>query len=287
MKNSYLPVVALFLLILGCNKKEPIPAYLSIQSIEVQGYMDQKITDAWVYADGQFLGAFPLPAEIPILAEGNVTISVFPGVKEDGDYQTPAIYPLLTKYELEVPLQASKTTAIQPVVKYETDVTTVFVDDFETNSSRWFIEPKDGDSTTNLVVQASDVYKGLSSGKLTLDTAHQNFEVYSIQTNKDQLPTSGGRPCWLEISYKTDFPFYIGLAGADPGQADQVSYFQTISPKPVWSKMYINLTQALAVSDFPLYKVAIAARLPLDGNGNPTMISGSMYLDNVRLVFLK
>lgn len=284
MKNSQLPVVALLFLFLGCDKKEPIPAYLDIQSIEVQGFTDQKITDAWVYANNVFLGAFPLPAKVPVLNSGNVKIDIFAGVKENGDYLTPNIYPIFSSFQATLPLSAGQVTPLQPVVQYDPESTVSFFDDFE-GFTNWLVEERDGDPLTRIVTTSDSVYEGNGSAKITLDTAHQVFEVFSLQ--RENLPITG-RPCWLEISYKTDFPFTIGLAGAEAiGQGDEVSYFQTVFPKSEWTKMYINLSQILAVSGFPLYKVAFRATLPLDDNNKPKINSGNMYLDNVRLVFLK
>ncbi|NJL74770.1 MAG: hypothetical protein HC892_06765 [Saprospiraceae bacterium] len=56
------------------NPAESIPAYLYITPFEFeientlrQGTGDQKITEAWVSIDGEFLGTYSLPALVPIL----------------------------------------------------------------------------------------------------------------------------------------------------------------------------------------------------------------------------
>lgn len=286
MKYCSLPLAALLFVFLGCNKKEPIPAYLNIQSIDVQGFTDHKITDAWVYADNEFLGTFPLPGQIPILKSGNVKIDVLSGILENGDYQTPNFYPFFPSYSLTTLLTPGETRAIQPVVIYDPVTTVALFDGFEQNGAiNWFAEEVDGDPLTRIVTVTDDPFEGAQSAKVTIDTSHQLFEVRTLEL--ENLPTSGGRPCWLELTYKTDFPFIIGLSGAEAGQTFETSYFQQVFPKTEWTKMYVNLTQALALSDFPIYKLAIRARLPLDDKGKPTIISGSMFLDNMRLVYLK
>ena len=55
------------------NPEEDIPAYIEIlpyeYSPESGGSSSTKITDGWIYVDGEFLGAFNLPSTIPVLAD--------------------------------------------------------------------------------------------------------------------------------------------------------------------------------------------------------------------------
>ena len=83
-------IYALLLIIVtgfcGCdiiNPDETIPAYIYIESIEVinnpdlqgkEGSLNNTIVDAWVSANGKLVGAFELPAVIPVLAEGDIEI---------------------------------------------------------------------------------------------------------------------------------------------------------------------------------------------------------------------
>ena len=66
----------LFITATSCEKfsgDQTIPAYLGIDSIYLstdynsEGTASQRITDAWVYVDDEFLGAFELPARLPVL----------------------------------------------------------------------------------------------------------------------------------------------------------------------------------------------------------------------------
>ena len=62
----------------SCSKnqfKAEIPSYIHIESIDLEtdsfeGSDSQKLTDAWITMDGNFLGAFELPCTIPILGDG-------------------------------------------------------------------------------------------------------------------------------------------------------------------------------------------------------------------------
>jgi hypothetical protein len=285
MKNNFLFLTAFVCLLFSCNKPETIPSYLAIEKIDVQDIPDHKILQAWVYANNNYLGTFPLPAEIPVLETGNVEFQIFPGVIENGDFNTPNIYPILTNSTISVSMEAAKTTSVQPIVTYKSNSMVSIFEDFEPTSQRSLVENRDNDPATKLELVTSDVFAGTRSAKIYLDTSHQIFEVWSLPLV--DLPTTN-RPIWLEISYKTDFEFRIGLAGASlVGGTDNVSYFQTVFPKSNWTKMYLNLTEVIAMSNFPQYKLAFRATLPIDSAGKPTILNGSMWLDNVRLVYLK
>ena len=60
---------------------------------------DANITDAWVTMDGINLGVFELPAQIPILDEGEHNFRISPGIKENGMSATRMIYPFYEIHE--------------------------------------------------------------------------------------------------------------------------------------------------------------------------------------------
>ncbi len=280
MKKHLFLLLALAFLAKNCDKPEQIPAFLAIQKIEQTDAADEKITDAWVYADNEFLGAFPLPAKIPILKSGSVELQIFPGVVENGDYLTPNIHPILKKWVTTVALEEGDSVAVSPMTALETDTKTPLDEDFE--GAHKFIEDLDGDFETKMVFEAGGGFGGSRAGRLTVDTAHQKAETASIIL--DDLPTDGTKQVWLEIVYKNDFPFQFGLAGSDGG-AFETGVFQTIfNKKTSWTKMYINLTQALLLSNYEKYKLTVRTVLPLDEGGKPAVPSGSIWLDNVRII---
>lgn len=86
-----------------------MPSYLYIEKIGLntqyeQGTASHKITDAWVYVDETLIGAFELPATIPILTEGLKKITIRPGIKLNGISNTRAIYPYFTPIVKDIAL---------------------------------------------------------------------------------------------------------------------------------------------------------------------------------------
>src|SRR5687767_2026929 len=74
----------------GCDKEEPVPSYIHIDSISLnsiystQGTSDHKITDAWVFVNEQYVGVYELPATFPVLYEGTQNIRIKAGIKKNG-----------------------------------------------------------------------------------------------------------------------------------------------------------------------------------------------------------
>jgi hypothetical protein len=110
----------------GCkDNPEQIPAYLDIKPFTVTETGPgkwQDIQEGWVYVNGDFLGAYTLPARVPALAAGSSEVLVFPGVKENGIETTPNIYDFLTRYEIQTDLKAGELNPISPSTKYKTEI---------------------------------------------------------------------------------------------------------------------------------------------------------------------
>ena len=91
-----------FLLLIAVTNLKVIKQFqpiLQIDSVSLdtnyyeQGSNFKAITDAWVYVDDGLIGAFELPATIPVLAEGKHKLEIRPGIKLNGISSTRAPYP--------------------------------------------------------------------------------------------------------------------------------------------------------------------------------------------------
>ena len=92
----------IFLSLSSCeiyNPSEDEPSYIHIDSISLTtdytayGTASHKITDAWVYVDNELIGAFELPANVPVLKSGVHNINIRPGIKLNGIAATRSYYP--------------------------------------------------------------------------------------------------------------------------------------------------------------------------------------------------
>ena len=143
----------MYCLFSGCEVDGPVASYVWIDSFDLnvssgQGTASERITEGWFYANGEFLGAYSLPHEVPVIAEGLTEIQVFPGIKVNGIISTPNIYPFFARYEVDVDLEPERTDTIRPETNYLSSVKFAYLEDFETGNS--FVDDIDGDLATKV-----------------------------------------------------------------------------------------------------------------------------------------
>jgi hypothetical protein len=283
MKNLSLLTAFLFAASFwGCkDEEEAIPFYVRIEPFQVNapgGTGGQEITEGWLYAGVDFLGAFTLPAVVPVLPSADQTkLIVFPGVKENGIAATPNIYPFLTRWETTVTPQPGDTVVLQPVSEYDPAAEFPWGPEgksFAGGSSEG-LENQDTDPVTAFGVTTADAFDGHS---VLLHVDAQN-PVMEVVTDPVELPTSGGQQVWLEMHYRNDVPFVLGLIAYDPDPEYLEGVF-VFNVRPGWNKIYFNITEQVAVLRQNQYRLFF--RLNLNDAGSAT--EGSVWLDNIRLV---
>lgn len=268
------------------DQPEAIPAYLKLEPFIVNadgGAAWQKITDGWLYVDGEFLGAYTLPATVPVLADGQSEVWVLPGVKKSGIRTSPDIYSFLTRFEKDYTLTPGQTTAVQPITAYDPNTKEVWdptQSNFEENAAVP-LENRDSDAATGFKVTTDGAFSG-KSVLLEVDTAHS---VMEIVTEAVPLPNAGAQQTWLELNYRNDIPFQLVLAGTTSTSTQEfynnVYYF---NESPEWNKIYFNLTEFVVAMQQDKYRLYFRVALPKDGNGKFTKEKGAVRLDNIRLL---
>ena len=259
------------------NPEEQLPAYLEINNFELttsptQGENSAQITDAWVFANDLSLGIFELPATVPVLDLGSQNITVFPVVRENGLRSTPVIYPLYNRYESTLELMANQTVTIQPTTTYDANAVFELVEDF--NASNHLLS-----GTDQSAVQSAD-----SVGKILL--ADKDAVEFTSSITFIDLPTSGGLPVFLEIDYKNNVAFEIGLVGIS-NNINATSYKVTLCPINRWNKVYINFQEDLQVSQLPSYRLAFRVSTDDLGCGGSEETNPEVLIDNVKFIRLK
>lgn len=275
---SFLPLV-----LVACKKGDKVPAYLNVPSVELtttdaQGTSRTRVTDAWVYANDELLGCWELPAQIPVLKEGPVTIRVTPGVKRNGTYDDRVAYPFFSSWLGTADLTPTATTSVSPVVEYY-PTATFWIEAFVDAGSN-LIEAESSDTTLLRFTPEDDpqiVVDGTPCGGFVLDQAHPDIYLYT-----EQDFTATGGPAFLELDYRCDMQFTVGVLYALDGVAHSDDYVY-IAPttqgdgSTAWNRIYIDLSPVFntGVSQRDIY---ISAALPSGQS------SGHVYLDNIKLV---
>ncbi len=264
----------------GCSVLDPaeqIPSYLHIDGLklnsvgQIQGSSSATITDAWVYMDGTFLGAFQLPCTIPILNEGTHDFIIKGGVLMNGLVSTRAIYPYWKGWEGNVTLTRGKVKSIgtQPLY-YFSGTDFVWSENFDAQGCSLV----NTQGTVARLVQDSVGAFETRSGHIFMnqDTSIALFassQPYSIPPQTD---------VYVEFDYRCDVAFSVGIIGVSDGASHP---WLTIDPSPTWKKIYIRLTDVLADqinSSTDQYYIYFASKLDMNAS------QANIYLDNIKLL---
>jgi hypothetical protein len=278
--------VIFFILLLfsscGLNDTEtPVPTYLILKDPKVDvltlpGGTTHKITDIWVYADGQLQGIFPLPAKVPVISTGEKSeIILLAGIRKNGIFDSPAFYPFYKSIRQEVILEPLKEISIPLVFTYAQDAKFDIIADFEQVNPMTF--DLDNDPATNLEITSDVAASGQKCGKITLPGPGATLEIATTETFNKLSLISGN--AYIELDYKGECEIGIGLVTFDDISPNgQLSYKVVVVPRDNWNKVYIDITEELSRPRLTSYKLALGFTVPL---GKESAVA---YIDNVKLV---
>ncbi len=258
---------------------EDIPAYLHIDQYTLttnfdQGTASHNITDVWVYLDQEIVGVYELPATIPILGQGSNKITIRPGIKINGIASTRIYYPFYKAGEITLDLVPAKVDTLQPATVYNTNVIFKYIEGFEDPGVPFASTPTS--DTGMLKTNAPElVFEGTSSAAIILDKVRPYFAA--VSNNGYKLP-QGAIPVYLELNFRNDTPFVVGLISNALGGTTKLEIL-VLNPTSTWKKVYINLGPTInrqsQVIDFNLY---LSAGLETGKE------KGEIYLDNLKLL---
>lgn len=275
---SVFSVFFLFLLIFNaCVKENAVPAYVSIPSFSFttvagQGTAAQKISDVWVFVDGQSLGAYQIPTRFPVLGEGKHEFLLFPGIRNNGVRSNPVVWATAKTYTTTLTLKAGDEQTIRPTSSY-TDITKIWInEDFERTNT--FSVNRDNNAAVNFVVVPNG-FEG-NGASITLNKANPIIEKASVL--KGQLPDAA-QSSMIELHYKTEVPLAVGIIGSSTTSLNGETYYKIVlTPNKDWNKTYIDVTleaKNLRAKDF---------QVVFRGVLQDSLSQGVILIDNVKLV---
>ncbi len=284
MKSSKTFIIFFLIGILSsCSLFEPaspIGSYIHIDSVSVsseyttQGSNSSRITDAWVFYDNQYLGTFPLPADIPLIGEGSHSVIVKGGIMLNGIAASRAAYPKYTSYSETVNLVAGKSVTIKPQVTYGSAVQFPQIEDFD-DASLSLVSTTTGTVPLS-ITPANDpnAFEG-NSGFVTLDSNHPVLEVASSTTLL--LPLAS--PTYVELDYKTESDFVIGIFETTTSGIIKTDLLNVRATQS-WKKIYLAVSDLGGVTLEGIdYKIYLHADKP---SGQTT---SRLYFDNLKVVY--
>lgn len=287
MMKSIIPVavVALCSYMCSCNiinPAEKVPTFIYLDSVRVTsselsrtGSTNSKVTSAWVYQDNNLVGVFGVPSNIPIPLDKAATVKILPGISLDGLKNFQDQYDFYTFDTFTVQPQPGVQIHHTSKVEYTSAARIQIVCDFETgNTFRKTNEDNTSDTTIIRTADKSKVFEGGGSGLITLDVNHPTSENINTPDNYYTIPTGKS---YVEINYKSDVDFEVGLQGTQSGNI-VYEYPVVIKATDTWNKMYIGLESLVGTFNSSAYRIMIKASLP-DGQA-----TGYVLVDNIKIV---
>jgi len=268
-KIIYLLIV---LVLASCQKEDTggIPTHLKIDNITLdEGNTTSNITDAWVYVNDQLQGVYELPAKFPVLEEEIQTVRIKAGIKVNGIASSRIAYPFYISYFEDITFTPNETKTITPIVSY-LDSIDFFLEDFEGSGINIEISAISDTTLLKLVDGDNNYGAGILSDSLFI------FEI-STDELKD-LPQAGA-PVFLELDYKSNTQFLVGVYVNYPQSVIQKDLLW-INPKQEWNKIYVNLTTTISEGiNASSFKVFIGMRRDFELEKN------ELYFDNLKVVY--
>jgi hypothetical protein len=263
MKHIYLSTALMLSLTLGCSEDFPKrdPLYVEVNQLrmitsEEQGTDRHNFNEVWAYANGNYIGAFQMPAKIPVLGEGETLLSFFPGYRLYGLADFPDNYPFGLRYDTLVDLSQTPTfLPIEPLVRINPLAKVRLSENFESGNSFTFKFTQE--NTTNLSIYEGDAFDGSRCGRAIL--TKENFLLQqgnSVVINDFPI---NGVPAMVEVSYKSDVPLGIGIMGYYPS-GDDLRFVKVIMfPRSEWNRVYVPIEDELRELRFTGIRVLIEA----------------------------
>lgn len=268
----------------GCAKeKAGNPAFIEIDTISLNaqnhGSSSSHFTDAWIYINSNLLGAFELPARIPVLQEGNADVIIFPGIQLNG------LSTVRTQYLKTVPYQGSlnfvpgQTIKMNPVLKYDSLTVFEYMENFE--QAGVTIDKSEGayGQYTRILGAPQIAFEGGGCGLLTHDGAENT--ITQIETNNwFTLPKGDVGGIYFELNYKCNTSFTVSLlAKPSDGVVQRIGVIG-INPSPTWKKMYVGIS-----STVNQYTAGNQFKPVIGYSRNPSIPVQEVYIDNLKMLY--
>ncbi|RPG58624.1 MAG: hypothetical protein CBD51_004555 [Flavobacteriales bacterium TMED191] len=286
MKCSKIIILLITIIFHSCEDNKysaHTPSYIEINHFKYDGntntnkphplqYQSTNITDGWISMNGEVIGVFEMPCQVPILSEGLHSFDIYPGIKVNGIAGNRAKYPFYNKFEIDVELIKDQVIPIYPTTSYHKNVTKIF----ETQGT--FEQPgtmfeRVNDNDTVPIRQNYEVFQGQYSTAIYLDSVKNKFEIRNI--DELELPLNS----FMELDFKSNISFNIGLIIINSGNIPIKEELIQLYPTESWKKIYLDLYPLINLgNNNSKYKIYI------DGQYNDLVIKNAIYIDNLKLV---
>lgn len=283
-------LVFVFLILLGassCEKfsgDQTVPAWIKIDSIYLstdyynQGTASQQITDAWVYVDDNFLGAFELPARLPALYKGKHSLKIWPGIKVNGIAATRQAYSFYSPVVKDFSFGEDSTTNVGNIkTTYQSTTLFTWKEDFDGIAMSLDTTKRSTAYIQRTETGSPETFEGSHSALVVLDSLHDFFEC---QTHEEYVIPYA--PVFLELNYNISNVVTIGVFTYATTTLYQTPIITLNTTGGKWKKIYIDLTNTLNA-----YPGMITYRVYLGTFKDAGQKKTQMLFDNFKIVTRK
>ena len=295
IKNLFIVLTIVFSTIFlsscpGFEGNQEIPAYLHIDKFlfetdySIEGADSHKITDVVVYIDGSFQGYYELPATIPVLERGKHDLTLYPGIKLNGNSSTRTLNPFYVPYIIDdYAFEEKVIDTVTPSTHYypidDSNIHFEWMEDFERQVGLETVAYSDT-TITRTDRDTPDVWKDKEgnshySGYVWIE----DTLTFCITTPKLYDLPDQGNSIFLELDYKCTEMFTVGLLAKIA--SEEVMELVHVNPSKNWNKIYINLGPSItdAASRTPEYfKVYISG-------ATEKGTEAEYYFDNIQVIY--
>ncbi len=271
-------IILLGLAGISCTQKDSnlVPTYIHVDSFAVTtsaslpadvAYTHQ-INSVWAYYNNNPIGVFDLPANIPVITNGNSTgvLTLRPGISVAGLNNFLATYPFYTSDTSTLVSQPGKTIQYLPKTTYYSSTKFNFISKFEPSTGTRF---KLVDGTVPITINSD------RNGLITLTAP---TDTLSEDSSSVQFSIPLGKDAYIEFDYKCTVPFAVGLR-ASLASIYTKYYLAGIYPSDHWQKFYLSVKDFEAQYQATTYNMYIKTVLPTGET------SGTVLIDNIQLVY--
>lgn len=284
MKYKYFFYLIPFFVI-NCVKEQQKVSWLKIEKWELleninanndQGELTHNFNQVFLNMDGKVIGAFELPAKVPILAQGEHNFVLLPGIVNNGINATKRRYPFVEAYTTDFTLILEDTVTMSPKTMYF-DGINFLIEDFE--SPALSIE---NDESGNCPLYRDNDPEILKWGNYfgRADLNDQDSLLIAFTTFQQSLPKQNSE-VYLEFDYMISNPLITSVISYNSVSFHEDVHVQVNPPKePEWRKIYIDLKEIISFRSQATVNEQVFTAI-LDKPGSEKFI----YLDNIKVVF--
>ncbi|MDX2361460.1 MAG: hypothetical protein QNK23_11685 [Crocinitomicaceae bacterium] len=295
--KTFVILIGLFLVVGSCVKNNPDPAWIEVTDWQLEvnpnspivnqdnypGILTENISDAWVYINSELIGVFELPFKIPVLYEGDVEITIYPAVLNNGISATKKIYPFLSPYVINTNLVKNEIHTFTPATHYYETVNFEIID-FE---GSFAILDGSGLASLNSSSDPSvldPAINGSSFGRILLDETDSTYTGSTvINAGVLNMDLPSGTEVYLEIDYHNTSSITAGVISVEStGGVDNPHVrINAQDPSEVrWKKIYLDLRDIVSGSPNAQYFEFSFQAILDDG-----LSSGEINIDNIKAVY--